>query len=200
MKRIIISVLITIVVLAALPFVVLGTGVVNMGASDAAGSMEKAIASFAVQRSLAVRAPDATSELLDDPQAISAGLDHYTAMCVRCHGGPGVEAEEFAAGLNPPAPKLEHVAEEFTDGELFWITKHGIRMTGMPAFGATHEDEEIWKIVAFVRQLPELSEERRALLQQKASVSHHDRRDEHPQATDEQPHSSNADHKHAHRG
>ena len=46
-----------------------------------------------------------------------------------------------------------------TDGELFWLVQGGIRMTGMPAFGPTHSDEEIWKIVAFVRRLPALSPE-----------------------------------------
>lgn len=162
MKPVIWSVLTTIVVLAAIPFVVLATGMVNMGASDAPGTVEKAIATFAVDRSLAVRAPNETSKLLDDRQAISAGSEHYATMCVRCHGGPGLEAEEFAKGLNPPAPNLESVAEEFTDGELFWITKHGIRMTGMPAFGATHNDADIWKIVAFMRHLDELTEDQRS--------------------------------------
>ena len=51
-----------------------------------------------------------------------------------------------------------------TDGELFWIVQNGIRMTGMPAFGPTHKDEEIWKIVAFLRHLPALTpEEEKAL-------------------------------------
>jgi mono/diheme cytochrome c family protein len=50
------------------------------------------------------------------------------------------------------------------DGELFWTISHGIRMTGMPAMGATHSEEELWRIAAFVRELPELSEEQRRRL------------------------------------
>ena len=76
-------------------------------------------------------------------------------MCVSCHGAPGVDASEAGDGLNPPAPDLTLPrVQKRTDGELFWLVQNGIRMTGMPAFGTTHKDEEIWKIVAFVRRLP----------------------------------------------
>ena len=79
-------------------------------------------------------------------------------MCVTCHGAPGVDASEAGEGLNPPAPDLTTgKVQKRTDGELFWLVQSGIRMTGMPAFGPTHKDEEIWKIVAFLRRLPALS-------------------------------------------
>ena len=81
-------------------------------------------------------------------------------MCVTCHGAPGVDASEAGEGLNPPAPDLTTgKVQKRTDGELFWLVQGGIRMTGMPAFGPTHKDEEIWKIVAFLRRLPALSPE-----------------------------------------
>jgi mono/diheme cytochrome c family protein len=81
-------------------------------------------------------------------------------MCVTCHGAPGVDASEAGEGLNPAAPDLSTgKVQKRSDGELFWLVQGGIRMTGMPAFGPTHNDEEIWKIVAFVRRLPALSPE-----------------------------------------
>jgi mono/diheme cytochrome c family protein len=86
-------------------------------------------------------------------------------MCVSCHGAPGVDASPVGEGLNPPAPDLTLARiQERSDGELFWLVQNGIRMTGMPAFGPTHRDEEIWEIVAFLRHLPELTpEEEKAL-------------------------------------
>ena len=75
-------------------------------------------------------------------------------MCEECHGAPGVERSEMGKGLYPRGPKLLWAAKEDSPSELFWITKNGIKMTGMPAFGPTHSDEEIWAIVAFVKKLP----------------------------------------------
>ncbi len=61
-------------------------------------------------------------------------------------------------GLNPPAPDLAEEAAEMTPAELFWVTKNSIRMTGMPAWGATHDDESIWPVVAFMTRLPDMDE------------------------------------------
>jgi mono/diheme cytochrome c family protein len=92
-------------------------------------------------------------------------MAHYKEMCVFCHGAPGVDASEAGEGLNPPAPDLTLAKiQKRSDGELFWILQNGIRMTGMPGFGPTHKDEELWKIVAFLRHLPELTpDEEKAL-------------------------------------
>ncbi|HEX9944864.1 MAG TPA: cytochrome c [Thermoanaerobaculia bacterium] len=93
---------------------------------------------------------------LDDPKLIQAGLVHYHEMCVTCHGAPGVKISEIGQGLNPTPPEL---ASEGADEplETYWIVKNGIKMTGMPSFGVTHTDEEIWAIVAFLNRMPKLS-------------------------------------------
>lgn len=103
---------------------------------------------------------------LDDPQMIRTGFIHYHEMCVTCHGAPGVKVSEIGQGLNPFPPELAKAGED-EPLEFFWIVKHGIKMTGMPAFGATHSDDEIWAIVAFVQRLPKLSpEEYQAMVRQ----------------------------------
>jgi mono/diheme cytochrome c family protein len=84
---------------------------------------------------------------------VAAGFDGFRNMCVQCHGAPGVGPGVNGQGLYPGPPELAKVAPELTDGELFWITKHGIKFTGMPAFGPTHSDEDLWAIVSFIRQL-----------------------------------------------
>jgi hypothetical protein len=80
-------------------------------------------------------------------------------------GAPGKDPTAIGKGLNPEPPYLPYVAARWSSAELFWIAKNGIRMTGMPAFGSTHKDEEIWKVVAFVQRLPKVSEEEYAKME-----------------------------------
>lgn len=152
----------------AVPLVVAALGVVNMGATTKPGSLERALAPWAVDQSRERRAPHETDPYTN-AVAVATGLDHYRENCVMCHGAPNVAPGELAKGLNPPAPKLQsHGTQSMSDGELFWTTKYGVRMTGMPAFAPTHTDEQIWKIVAFVRHLPNLTPEETAELRKPA--------------------------------
>jgi mono/diheme cytochrome c family protein len=135
-------------------------GLFNTAATVPPGELERRIAQFALDRSVERRAPKTGNPLKPDPEVLRGGRAHYKAMCVSCHGAPGVDASEVGDGLNPPAPDLTlGRVQKRTDGELFWLVQNGVRLTGMPAFGPTHKDEEIWKIVAFVRRLPALSPE-----------------------------------------
>ena len=120
-------------------------------------SMEKA-----VERHAKGISPPA---FIDEDERVRAGAVAYDAMCAACHGAPGVEPEVIGKGLNPEPPDLAEVTDRWSPEEIFWITEHGVRMTGMPAFGPTHSDEELWEVVALVRQLPGMSAaEYRALL------------------------------------
>src|SRR5207237_2238623 len=92
---------------------------------------------------------------LTGPDRIRAGIRSDQAMCRVCHGRPGEESPPIREGLNPQPPKLDSERiRKRADAELFWVIKNGIRMTGMPAFGKTHKDQDVWSIVAFVRYLP----------------------------------------------
>jgi mono/diheme cytochrome c family protein len=108
---------------------------------------------------VAVRADDVSEPPAFDSTMVSHGFDHFRSMCVVCHGAPGVERGELGKGITPTPPELSEEAAEFTTRELFWITKHGIKMAGMPAFGTTHSDEEIWGLVAFLEELGGMSGE-----------------------------------------
>jgi len=155
------------------------TGSFDVSASRPPGTLEKRLAGFALDHSVARRAPKVDNPQGKSPDAVRGGMAHYKEMCVFCHGAPGVDASEAGEGLNPPAPDLTgRKTQARTDGEIFWILKNGIRMTGMPAFGPTHKDEELWKMVAFLRHLPELTpEETKALkpsAEGEAEEHHHD--------------------------
>src|SRR5262245_4431884 len=85
---------------------------------------------------------------LDDPAKLLIGVEHYAAHCAVCHGAPGVSRGDIARGLYPPPPDLAKTAPLYTPAELFWIVKHGIKMTGMPAW-SNHSDDELWATVGF---------------------------------------------------
>ena len=101
---------------------------------------------------------------LDDRALIERGLAQYREHCLRCHGAPGTPPEPFALGIIPAPANLAHTARVWRPAEIYWAVKHGIKMTGMPAWQYRLSDKEIWAIVAFVRELPVLSpEEYRAI-------------------------------------
>ncbi|HSR00764.1 MAG TPA: cytochrome c [Sphingomicrobium sp.] len=93
---------------------------------------------------------------LGDAKRIETGAGLYEEMCTGCHLGPGVEPSELSQGLYPPAPQLAKVSSR-PAAQQFWIIKHGIKLSAMPAWGKTHSDELIWDMVAFIRQLPRMS-------------------------------------------
>ena len=144
------------------------TGSFNTAATAPPGRLEKRIATFALDRSVAKRASDRENPLPAGPDTLRQGLKEYRSHCLVCHGAPGVDPGSIGQGLNPGAPDLSLPrVQARTDGQLFWITSEGIRMTGMPAFGPTEGEEEIWHMVAFVRHLPELTDEEVAQLRER---------------------------------
>jgi mono/diheme cytochrome c family protein len=144
---------------------VLTAGLVDFSASKPPGRLEQRLATFALDRSIERHAPKVTNPLGRSPAALASGLALFRTHCVACHGGPGVDPTEAGASLNPPAPGLTLArVQARSDGELQWIVSHGVRMTGMPAFGASRSEEEIWQLVAAVRRLPRLSPEERHML------------------------------------
>jgi mono/diheme cytochrome c family protein len=104
---------------------------------------------------------------LDDDKRISKGAGQYAEMCSGCHLAPGMKRTEISRGLYPRAPELRRKTD-LTPAEQFWIIKHGVKMTGMPAWGVTHDDDLLWDLVAFVRKLPELTPEQYETLVQNA--------------------------------
>ncbi len=127
-----------------------------------------------------IQAPDLSADELK-----LAGINDFDAMCVTCHGAPGKEREPLGKGLNPQAPDLAESAEHMTPAELFWVTKHGIKMTGMPAWGETHSDDALWPVVALMTELPNLDEQGYQDLLRRAEGQGHHGSDSHAQ--DEQP-------------
>jgi mono/diheme cytochrome c family protein len=93
---------------------------------------------------------------LNSPARIATGAGLYTEMCTGCHLGPGLEKTEMSQGLYPQAPELAR-GEGRSAAEQFWTIKHGVKLSAMPAWGRTHDDQLIWDMVAFVRALPKMT-------------------------------------------
>ena len=155
----VVTVVLVLVVLALLTFGFILSGIYDV----AAGTPDTGLIQWALQttqrRSVQRRAEQVQAPPLDDPDLIRTGLIEYHEMCVVCHGAPGIPVSPVGQGLNPSPPLLADEGAEEDAGELFWITKNGIKMTGMPAFGVTHSDEELWAIVAFMKRMGSLSPE-----------------------------------------
>lgn len=150
-----------IVTLAALSIgaaVFIGSGVYNIGADDHHTKPVLAIIETLRERSIGVRAASIAAPGLEDPAVIAAGATRYAALCVSCHLAPGVTKSDLRSGLYPHPPNL--ALEDVRDPRrAFWAIKHGIKMSAMPAWGNSLDDATIWNIVAFVRQMPNLSPE-----------------------------------------
>ncbi|HJU19211.1 MAG TPA: cytochrome c [Stellaceae bacterium] len=111
---------------------------------------------------------------LNDKAKVVMGAEHFATHCAVCHGAPGVPRGEIGEGLYPQPPNLAHGAMHHTPGELFWILKHGIKMTGMPSW-ADHSDDELWALVAFLEKLPGTTKQEYAKLvaEGRAQYPHH---------------------------
>jgi mono/diheme cytochrome c family protein len=169
-----------VVVLAAIGFAY--SGLYDVSANSPHGGFAKWFLSTTSHASVERRASGIEVPDLDDDSLILAGANDFSSMCAGCHGAPGTKPEAVGQGLNPPAPDLAEEAAEMTPAELFWVTKNGIRMTGMPAWGVTHDDDAIWPVVAFLTNLPGLDESAyQALLAEAEGSGHHasDSADEH---------------------
>ena len=168
MKRLLPGMFLGLVMVALGSWVFLRLGLFPIAASSGADAFDE-MAPQVRDRAIARHARSITAVPgKAGPESIARGLVHYRENCLPCHGAPDASAAEFSQGLNPGPPPLhdEQIQARRSDTELFWIVKNGLRMTGMPAFYINHNDEEIADIVRFVRHLPKLTEEEKALLQQ----------------------------------
>jgi mono/diheme cytochrome c family protein len=106
----------------------------------------------AVKRNAAnLSAPGAATE-----DSIIAGGKLYVRGCMGCHGEPGKPFAEDHADY-PPIPQLPHVGTKYSEPEIYWIIKHGIRMTAMSAYGPFYKEDQLWSLAAFIRRIDKLT-------------------------------------------
>ena len=131
-------------------------GVYNVAASRGHWTIVEWLLTFGMRNSVETRALVIKAPPLDDRHLVQLGAAHFHSGCAFCHAALGVPHSPIALRMLPPPPELSKAAEEWRVRELFWIVKHGIKYTGMPSWVAPERDDEVWAIVAFLKQLPNL--------------------------------------------
>lgn len=94
---------------------------------------------------------------LTDPQMALRGAASFRDNCVQCHGAPGVAQSAIGLSMQPLPGPLVDAQQHWRPRELYWVVRNGIKMTGMPAWQYRMPDAEIWDLVAFMQQLPQLN-------------------------------------------
>lgn len=159
MKSFLKSAVILILLAVAAGAVVIWLGIYNVAADKPHWEATYHVLEWARNRSIAAHSEGIIPpESLKEPEAAEQGVAHYHDTCRHCHGAPGEAPAEFARGLYPRPPELAPGAGlvGLGNGEIFWVVKNGLKMTGMPAFGGHHKDEELWHVVALLEALPEM--------------------------------------------
>ena len=136
-------------------FVVAYTGAYAVGADVPHWGLTRQAIGFLRDHTTEKRAAGIKPPPLDDPALVKEGAEHYAEMCTECHLAPGMSSSELRDGLYPRPPNLTRFAPD--PAESFWIIKHGLKMTGMPAWGKSHDDQKLWAIVAFLQKQPKMS-------------------------------------------
>jgi mono/diheme cytochrome c family protein len=145
----------TLAVAALAAGVFIRSGVYDIGADSHHTKPVHALMQTLRERSIERRAKDIVVPNLDDPQLILKGAGQYAAMCTGCHLAPGMAENEMRPGLYPKPPQLAKFRPD--PREAFWVIKHGIKMSAMPAWGSSHDDATIWSMVAFLQKLPDMT-------------------------------------------
>lgn len=156
--------LLLLLVLAVGAVGILYSGAYDISASSGHSRVGQWVLENTMANSVRSRAADIQAPRSFAPAAVLAGGSEYKAMCQQCHGGPGAKRAEWAEGLVPLPPDLTKSAVEWRPNEIYWIVKHGIKMTAMPAFGEAHGEETLWSIAGFVEQLPTMAPQQYAAI------------------------------------
>lgn len=152
--RIVVALIVATFVLAGGAAVFVYSGVYDIAATDQHTAPVFWLLNTVMRRAVHHHARDIVPPPLDDPAVVARGRGLYRAHCARCHGAPGVAPEPFALGLRPPPANLANAAIEWQAPALFWTTKYGLKLTGMPAWEFRLADDAMWAIVAYLQRMP----------------------------------------------
>lgn len=170
--KVVISLLALLLLIVVGKAVFIWSGAYDIAADEPHWRLTERVMETLRDRSIAARTADIAVPDLDDEALIRAGAGNYDAMCTGCHLKPGLESTEPSKGLYPAPPDLTRKRVE-NPAAAFWVIKHGIKMSGMPAWGRSMGDEYIWGMVAFIRELPAMPSHRyEALVRESGGHQH----------------------------
>ncbi len=169
---------------------IIWSGTFNVAADEPHSRAVYRLLEIARERSVAVRAASIEVPALADEELIRKGAGNYAAMCEGCHLRPGLAESELRRGLYPQPPALA-AREPGNPARDFWVIKHGLKATGMPAWGLSMDDRTIWGMVAFLQSLPgQSAADYQAAVAASSGHSHGGMDDEHVEHANEHEHES----------
>ena len=140
-------------------FLVAALGLIPIKASSGHWPITAWFLHFTMTRSVSTHTIGVEVPALDEPGMVLKGATHYATGCFPCHGDPSIQHPRIAMQMTPHPPYLPPIVDQWEPEELFYIVKHGVKFTGMPAWPAQQRDDEVWAIVAFLKKFPELEAE-----------------------------------------
>ncbi len=178
-----------------LVIIALGSGAYNMAATEKHWDITEKIIEWVRKKSIEARTKDLQVPALDSEKLLAGGAEHYSAMCTICHLAPGLEPTELSIGLYPQAPifnqrePISDLAKKLERArEYFWVIKNGLKMTAMPAWGQSHDDDAIWGMVAFVLKMGKMTPEQYENLVNASKGHDHDHNHGHGHGHEESSH------------
>jgi mono/diheme cytochrome c family protein len=170
MKAFIAGIILTLIAIAGSVVAISHLGLYPMGADNPPSSIERAIAGRAMDVYAEKHKPEGNNPTVLTAANLTQGAEEYEEHCAFCHGGAKAKISPMRDKFNPPVPQLVNRIPHDDDAWLFWVTKHGVRMTGMPSWDGVMSDEEMWKIVAFIKHSDKLPPETQAAWQKLAAT------------------------------
>jgi mono/diheme cytochrome c family protein len=135
----------------------------GIGARAEPSAMEAAIARRMRDAAIPEEARRATNPLPASPEVLADGLAHFADHCASCHANDGSGDTRLGRSLYPRAPDMRRSAtQDLPDGALFYIIENGVKLTGMPAWGAEGHADASWALVHFIRHLQRLTAQQKA--------------------------------------
>jgi mono/diheme cytochrome c family protein len=157
MRNFLLGVVVTLVVVFGGGYLFLVTGMYNPSAIPDPGKLERTIAHEALDSAVDRRAPNQQNPFQPTDENLIQGAMTYEMACSECHGGAKHKISPMAHAFSPRVPQLINRVPRDPDAHLFWVTKNGIKMTGMPAWATQFSDDELWKVILFIKNSNKLS-------------------------------------------
>lgn len=155
MKQFLLGSVVTLLVLGVAGFLYLRLGLAEVRADVPPSQLESSLMRMAVHASVRRHAPEIPNPVAATEENLIAGGKMYLGECAGCHGTPG-QAPKYPETLNPPAPQLPEVGTEYSEAQVFWVAKHGVRRAGMFANGAWDSDQKLWTLAAYISRIKNL--------------------------------------------
>ena len=169
MKGFIAGIIVTIGAIMCAVIAVSHLGLYPIGADNPPGAIERVLAGRAMDVYADKHKPAGDNPVQPTVAALSEGAKEYEEHCAFCHGGAKAKISPMRDRFSPPVPQLINRIPHDDDAWLFWVTKHGVRMTAMPSWDGVMSDDEMWKVVAFIKHSDTLPAEVQAVWQKMAT-------------------------------